>query len=170
MDAFTAIVQALNIAQVRFIVMGVWGINHYARASGTVFTTEDRDLFLPPDADNLVRAWNAAENLGYSLWAGNEPLDKPRDLIIAKRIVEFRAVTTAISEDGLQVDLSLVMAGFEFDDVWSRRRIFTIDGVEIPVASLADIVQSKANAGRDKDRLFLAMYQDKLRELGLEDE
>ena len=50
-------------------------------------------------------------------------------------------------------------------DVWSRRRTFIIDGVEIPVASLADIVQSKADAGREKDRLFLATHEDALQQL-----
>jgi hypothetical protein len=58
------------------------------------------------------------------------------------------------------------MAGFAFDDVWPRRRVFKVEGVEIPVASLKDIVASKAAAGRPKDRLFLATHEEALRELG----
>lgn len=58
------------------------------------------------------------------------------------------------------------MAGFTFDEVWPRRRVFTVEGVDVPVASLKDIVASKAAAGRPKDRLFLATHEEALRELG----
>ena len=67
--------------------------------------------------------------------------------------------------DDLLIDLTLVMAGFEFDDVWSRRRTFKVQGVTVPVASLSDIVASKAAAGRPKDQLFLATHEDALRQL-----
>ena len=40
-----------------------------------------------------------------------------------------------------------------------------LDGVEIPVARLLHIVQSKHAVGRDKDRLFLATHRDELEEL-----
>jgi hypothetical protein len=146
-------------------MMGVWGINYYARSGGTVFTTVDRDLFLPPDVSNLVRAWEVCESAGLELWAGRDPLDIPRDELIARRIVEFRALTIATGPDGLHVDLSMVMADFKFDDVWARRRTFRVDGVAIPVARLSDIIESKARAGRDKDRLFLATHEDALKHL-----
>jgi hypothetical protein len=41
-----------------------------------------------------------------------------------------------------------------------------VEGVAFPVASLGDIVASKAAAGRPKDRLFLATHEEALRELG----
>src|SRR5688572_3374262 len=165
MEAFAACLKALGESNVRFVVMGVWGINYYAQSGVTLFTTADRDLFLPPDSENLQRAWSVCEQQNLSLWAGAEPLDQPRDSVVARRIVEFRAVTTAIGDDGLQIDLSLVMAGFNFDEVWPRRRTFVVDGVQIPVARLTDIVQSKANAGREKDRLFLATHAEAIKHL-----
>ena len=63
------------------------------------------------------------------------------------------------------VDLSFVMAGFDFEDVWARRRRFRVQGIEVPVAALSDIVRSKAAVGRPKDRLFLAAHEDALRQL-----
>ena len=54
------------------------------------------------------------------------------------------------------------MAGFEFDDVFARHRAFVVEGVTIPVARLRDIVASKAAAGREKDRLFLAVHAEAL--------
>ena len=57
------------------------------------------------------------------------------------------------------------MSGFEFEAVWKERRSFIVGGIEVPVARLSHIVQSKAAAGREKDRLFLATHADALRQL-----
>jgi hypothetical protein len=43
--------------------------------------------------------------------------------------------------------------------------VFKVEGVRVPVASLSDIVASKAAAGRPKDRLFLATHEEALRDL-----
>lgn len=148
----------------RFLVIGVQGVNHYARSAGMLFTTQDHDLFLPPSPSNELRAWKVCRSLGFDLWCGPEPLGAPLDRFLAERIVERRALVRAEGE-GLQIDLTLVMAGLEFAPVWRRRRVFKVEGVRVPVASLSDIVASKAAAGRPKDRLFLATHEEALRDL-----
>jgi hypothetical protein len=112
------LVAALNQAGVRCVVIGVAGANYWARSGHTVFTTQDFDLFLPPDPGNAVKAWQAAASCRLDLYCGEEPLDRPRDLFLAQRIIERRA-----------------------------------------------LVVSKAAAGREKDRLFLASHADALRSL-----
>lgn len=155
---------SLHEAAVRFVVIGVWGANYHAHSVGVVFTTEDRDLFLPPDPQNELKAWQACRREGLELWCGEEPLGDPLDAFLAKGVVSRRALVRA-QGDELLIDLTLVMAGFEFDEVWSRRRTFKVQGVTVPVASLSDIVASKAAAGRPKDQLFLATHEDALRQL-----
>jgi hypothetical protein len=81
--------------------------------------------------------------------------------LLAERVISRRGLVRAI-RTGLQVDLTTVMAGLEFEEVWRQRRLFRVDRVGIPVASLAHIVESKAKAGRPKDRLFLASHQEAL--------
>jgi len=71
----------------------------------------------------------------------------------------------ATDRAGIDVDLTLVMAGFDFDTVWQERRRFRVDSVEIPVARLDHIIRSKALADRPKDRLFLATHEEALRGL-----
>lgn len=109
----------------RFVVIGVWGANYHAHSAGVIFTTEDRDLFLPPDPRNALMAWKACRAEGLELWCGDEPLREPLDSVLAKGVVSRRALIRAHGND-LLVDLTLVMAGFEFDDVWSRRRTFKV--------------------------------------------
>lgn len=157
--------RALATRSVRYVLIGVAGANLYAPTGGARFITEDYDLFLPADADNLVRCWTACEVAGLDLWSGNEPLDRPRDQWLAERVIERRALTRASDARELQVDLTLVMKGYDFETVWSERRLFVVDGIEVPVARLLHIVTSKHAAGRDKDRLFLATHRDALEQL-----
>ena len=71
---------------------------------------------------------------------------------------------------GTDVDLSLVMSGFDFETVWPAHRKFDVEGVAIPVARLSHIVESKAKAGREKDRLFLATHREVLGHLLSDDD
>ncbi len=144
--------------------MGVAGANYYARSGATMFTTEDRDLFLPPEPSIVLRAWKTCASLGLDLRSGDEPLGRPLDMVLARRVVSRRALVRA-TQTALQVDLALVMAGFTFETVWGARRIFKVHGVGVPVARLSHIVRSKAAAGRLKDRLFLASHEEALRDL-----
>ena len=148
----------------RFVLIGIGGANYFAETAGLVFTTQDRDLFLPPDPGNELQAWRVCRRQGLELWCGDEPLGEPLDRFLAEGVVSRRALVRATGHD-LVIDLTLVMAAFEFEDVWSRRRTFTVQGVKVPVASLSDIVASKAAVGRPKDQLFLATHEDALRQL-----
>jgi len=158
---------ALGLAArpVRYVLIGVSAANLYAPAGQAIFATDDFDLFLPPDPENLVHTWTACEEVGLDLWLNKEPLDQPRDRYLAERVIEHRATTRATGPDFLAVDLTLVMAGCEFDEVWRERRTFVVEGASIPVARLVHVVTSKHAAGRDKDRLFLATHRDALEQL-----
>ena len=159
MDRFTSLAGALSAQRVRYLVIGVWGANYYAPSGSAMFTTLDRDLFLPADPGNLLAAWRVCRDNGFDLFARTEPLDEPQDSELARSVVERRALTRASDGMGTDVDLSLVMSGFDFEAVWPARRIFDVEEIAIPVARLSHIVESKARAGREKDRLFLATHR-----------
>jgi hypothetical protein len=156
------LIRALNERGVRFLAIGVWGANLYAESVMQTFATSDQDLFLPPDADNLMAAWQACEGMGLELWCGAEPLDQPRDSFLARAVIERRALTRATDGDQLVVDLTLVMGNFDFERVWAERRSFVVNGVDVTVARLTHIAESKAAAGRPKDRLFLETHKEVL--------
>jgi len=163
-DPFLGLVAALRRRRTRFVLIGVAGANYWARSGAAIFSTEDFDLLLPADAGQLLRAWRACEAQGLELWLGDEPLDRPRNLTLAETVCERRALVRASGRD-LTVDLTLVMSGFSFEDVWAERREFVVNAVRVPVARLRQIVESKARTGRAKDRLFLAAHEEALREL-----
>jgi hypothetical protein len=164
LEPFPKLIRALLKVRVRFVLIGIAGANYFAETAGLVFTTQDRDLFLPPDPGNELKAWQVCRQEGLELSCGDEPLGEPLDAFLAEKVVVNRALVRARGND-LLIDLTLVMAGFEFEDVWAKRRVFKVQGVDVPVASLSDIVASKARAGRPKDQLFLATHEDALRQL-----
>ena len=166
MRQLTRLLEEFLRRQVRYAAMGVWAANHYAHSPAGVVSTLDTDLFLPSDPANLLEAWRAAESVGLELWCGDEPLDRPRDSVLAHAVVHRRALTRGVGEDELLVDFSLVMAGFAFEQIRPACRHFQIDGIDVVVASLVHIVQSKAAVGRLKDIAYLATLDEELRNLG----
>lgn len=165
MTGFAEVIRALQNRGVRFLLIGVAGANYYALDASLVFTTEDRDLFLPLDPANTLAAWRACESVGLSLWVHDEPLDIPRDETLARAVVDRRALVRATGPEDLLIDLTYVMAGFDFETIWRERKVFVVDGVDVPVARLIHIVRSKAAVGRAKDRLFLATHAEALEAL-----
>lgn len=154
MAAFVDVARQLDQAGVTYIVIGVGGANFHALDPTDTFETDDLDLLLPLDSENLARAWDACDKLGFHV----EP-DEPR------RVVAERGTTRAARPTELAVDLTLEIAAFEFDDLWADRRTFLVDEVEIPVARLSQIIRSKAAANRERDRRFLAAHADRLRQM-----
>ncbi len=169
MDGYVQLVDALLRADVRFVLIGVGGVNYYMLPRQPAFVTEDRDLLLPLDPANTLRCWQTAESLGFALWTFSEPLGAPLDLWLAERVVERQAVITGHKEPDLKIDFTYTMSGFKFEEVWTARRSFKAEGVEVPVASLEQIVESKRRAGREKDLLFFATHRETLTKL-LEDD
>jgi len=161
-EAFPALVAALHADRARFVLIGVWAANLHARSAAAVFATQDFDLFLPAEVDNVLLVWRTCESMGLELLSGDEPLDKPRDRLLAERVVQSRALVRATDRQGLDVDLTLVMEGFAFEEVMAGRRVYLLEGVEVPVARLSHVVRSKAAAGRPKDLLFLATHEEAL--------
>lgn len=169
-EPFPRLIARLESNNVRFVVIGVSAANYYARSAAEIVATQDRDLFLPLDAPNLLRAWETGRVAGYELRAGNEPLGEPVDLRLAEQVIARRATTSAIHPHGVAVDFTLEMAGFDFTTVAKEHRVFRVEGVEIPVARLAHVVESKSRANRPKDRLFLEIYRERLQGLLDDDE
>lgn len=161
----TQLARALARRSVRYVLIGVSGANLYSPTGQAIFTTQDFDLFLPLDVDNVLQTLAACEDEQLDLWMRDEPLDRPRDRWLAERIVERRAATRVTGPNDLTADLTLTMTGFDFETVWNDRREFIIDETPIPIARLLHIITSKHAAGRDKDRLFLATHRDALDQL-----
>ena len=95
-SGFVRALSALGEAGVDFVVVGVGGINFYARMPGQVFATLDLDTLLPPVVDNLIAALRVMSRLGYTFEAGGEPFLDLEDREIIARVVSNGACLTAM--------------------------------------------------------------------------
>ena len=68
MTPLVPLARALSMRSVRFMLIGVAGANQYSVGGADSFVTQDHDLFLPLDPENLVSAWSACEGVGFELW------------------------------------------------------------------------------------------------------
>ena len=155
---FQASLEALVRAGVDFVIVGVTGINFYARTPSEAVATLDVDLLIQPQVDNLRSAFQTLEQLGFRFEGGGEPfldIDDPRSL---ERIIRAGARISAIHETAGELDLMLSIAGFQFDELRREAARFQIAGTEILVGSLEQLLRSKEIAGRPKDLEFLRAF------------
>ena len=152
-ESFIRLIRTLTEHGVRFVMIGVGAANLYARTGAEVFSTKDRDLFLPLDARNLLQAWQLSVEAGCDLWTDDEPLGKPLDLPLAEAVVSRRALTTATHSDGLTVDLTLTMAGFDFETIWKEHGQFNVNGYAIFSMRKSDRKAGRRHGRRRRDRV-----------------
>lgn len=161
-DPFVGALVALARAGVEFIVVGVGGVNFYARDASQVLVTADLDLLLPRRANALRSALAALAAAGFSFEAGGEPfLDRGDDAVLAN-VARAGASLVARSEDGAHLDLMLSMTGFEFEDLAADAVSFRVGDLEVKVGRLEKLLRSKELSGRAKDLEFLRLYATRL--------
>lgn len=159
-DPYRAVIRQFNRRGVRYVVVGMGGINYYAKNPAETFGTLDYDLFLEPSLGNVEQAVEALRILGFALGTG-KGVFKRGDL---RTMVRERRTLTATTSDGLMVELLLEVSGYPFSELARDAATFTIHGVPVRVGRLSKLLRSKKLAGRPKDRRFLQRYESLLSE------
>lgn len=150
--------------KIRFVLIGVFGINHYADSPEEAYSTLDCDTLIEPSPAQLLKAMRILSKHGYALESGVEPLVQ-LDAWLAKRILEHGAVITARKNGALTMDLVTKAAGPVFSQWWKKRKIFKVEKNLIPVGGLAMLIDSKQKSNREKDRQFLTLYGSQITKL-----
>ncbi len=158
-SGFARALAALREAGVEFVVVGVGGINFYARTPGEVFATVDLDTLLRPAVGNLADALRVLSGLGYSFEAGGEPFLDLEDVEVLSRVVSRGAALTAIHPDEGQIDLMTSMAGLSYEDLAADATVFRVAAVEVRVGRLEKLLRSKERSARPKDIEFLRAFE-----------
>ncbi len=139
--------QALSEHGVRFVVIGGFAALFY----GSTSLTFDLDITPETSEDNLDRLSAALADLGARIRsdAGAFPFaHEARSLA--------RAAMWNLTTDHGDLDISFSPSGTQgYDDLHRDAELTEVLGIEIEMASLADVVRSKEAAGREKDRLVL---------------
>jgi len=163
-NPYHLLLRELTRSGVDYIVIGVSGINYFAKDARQVLSTADYDLFLKPTAENVVRAWKAFRKGGFSVVVRQgDHMRALRRLTSATggKLVKQGRTLVAVGPYQLVVEGLLVVSGFTFDEL-KRRAVGMRDrelNFRFEVGALKDLLESKRIANREKDRLFLARYK-----------
>ncbi len=149
-DHVAAICRVLNDHEVEFVIIGGMA----ARLHDTGHTTVDVDICPSLDDANLSNLADALRELGARLRVEGDPAGvafDPHPTML--RDVEMMNL---ITEEG-PLDLCFAPAGFPngFDGLSEHASVIVVGVVDVPVASLRDVVTSKRAAGRPKDVVAL---------------
>lgn len=139
LDRVLALTQALNDEHVEYIVIGGVAVNIH----GIIRATEDVDLFIRPETNNIDRLRQALRRL----WNDDE-IDQ---IVMEDLAGEYAVVRYGPPDEDFVVDLmTRVGEVFTFDDLeWEVR---TIRGVDVRVATPATLYRMKVDTVRPHDK------------------
>ena len=123
-------------ADVRFVVIGAYAVAFH----GHVRATKDMDLWIRPDQENAGRTFAALAAFGAPL-EGIEP----GDLLDPEVVLQ-------IGLPPRRVDIFSDVQGVDFEVAWAGRELLDMDGLEVPVLGLDDLIRAKRSTGRSQDR------------------
>ena len=132
----------LNAQRVRYLVVGASAMQLW----GTTRATRDIDILIEPTVANARRTLAALSRLGFGFAAELSP----------EEIVQ-RPVT--MIGDMPAVDVLTQAWNVRFAQARPRCLVMTLEGVEIPVASIEDLIESK-RTGRLQDAADIEVLEE----------
>lgn len=163
LESVKAIVEALNGAEVRYLVVGGLAVV----AHGYVRYTKDVDLVIQLVPDNVRRAMRALQGLGYRPGVpvrAEEFADAENRMrwIREKGMTVFQLWSDAHRET--PVDL-FVAEPFDFDKEYEAALRKSLFGrLEVRVATIPTLIRMKEAAGRAEDKVDVERLRERLRD------
>lgn len=148
------IIRALRDHGVDFVVIG----GYAAFLHSSPFLTSDVDITPEQSAENLDRLSAALKSLGARVRTAADPDGLPFAHTGAS--LGDVGVWSLVTDHG-DLDISFVPNGTNgFDDLVRDATVENLHGVEVRIASLADIIRSKQAANRPKDQRVLPTLRE----------
>jgi len=132
---YKEMLQCLFAENVRFLLVGAYAL----AAHGYPRATKDIDFFVwatPENASNLIRA----------LTKFGAPLDE-----ISAADFSAEGIIFQIGNSPRRIDIITRISGIKFEHAYANRAAIEIEGLQIPVISLDDLIVNKRASGRLQD-------------------
>jgi predicted nucleotidyltransferase len=132
---YREMLQCLLEEKVRFLLIGAYAL----AVHGFPRATKDIDFFVwatPENAANLLRA----------LARFGAPLDD-----ISESDFSAPGVVFQIGKDPRRIDIITKISGVEFERAYANRENIFLEGLEIPIISVPDLIANKRATGRTQD-------------------
>lgn len=145
-DAHTEILQAFNKYEVEYLMIGGYAVIYH----GYNRTTGDMDIWLKPTIDNQKKVCDALVYCGFDA-ASIDQLNQ----------YDFReAVLFYFGVEPQKIEFMTRVALVDFEMAYTQRiNVVLEDDFEIPMINLDDLILTKINTGRTKDKADIEELQ-----------
>jgi len=142
-EDYKEMLQILLEENVKFIVVGAYalGAHGFPRATG------DFDIWIEPTAVNAKRVIRSLARFGAPLFNVNEKNFTEEGIIFQIGVVPRR------------IDIVTTIDGVEFQSAYAKKLLVLVEGLNIPVLSVEDLIKNKESTGREKDALDAKMLK-----------
>src|SRR4051812_35809657 len=133
---FKELLELLNSAGVRYLVLGGYAVIHY----GYRRVTDDLDIWIAIDPENTAKLSAVLQRFAGFPAARVKP-----------SMFQERGKVFIFGREPVRVDILTTPSGLDFESAYRRRRTVDWDGVRIPLIDLKDLRTNKRASGRAKD-------------------
>jgi predicted nucleotidyltransferase len=132
---YKEMLQCLSEENVKFLLVGAYAVAAY----GYPRATKDIDILVRAAPDNAPGVMRALARFGA-------PLTGVSETDFATEGIVFQ-----IGNSPRRIDILTRISGVEFQHAYERRNTLTLEGINVPVISLEDLIANKRATGRTQD-------------------
>lgn len=134
-EDFKEFLKLLNKNHVKYLIIGGYAVNihGYPRFTG------DIDFWIDKDSDNAKRTCDAIHQFGFEdTNLTPESFQRPNALI-------------RMGVTPFMIEIHTAVSGIRFEDCYPHRVIKEIDGIQVDVIDLKNLIKNKRASGRHRD-------------------
>ena len=134
-EDYRDMLHALSDEKVRFILVGAYAL----AAHGYPRATMDIDIWVMPSPDNAEAVLRALSSFGT-------PLHN-----LTKEDLQKEGTIFQIGVAPRRIDIITAASGLQFEHTYQNSVLVNIDGIDVRIPSIDDLIINKKSTGRTKD-------------------
>jgi len=134
-EDYRDMLRALSGEKAKFLLVGAYAL----AAHGYPRATVDIDIWIMPSPENADAVLRALQNFGT-------PLQN-----LTREDLQTDGTVFQIGVAPRRIDIITTATGLQFEDAFANSLTVKIDGIEVHIPSLPDLIRNKRASGRTKD-------------------
>jgi hypothetical protein len=134
-EDYKDILQSLADEKVRFLLIGAYAMAAYGYPRATL----DIDIWVLPSPENAEAVFRALQRFGA-------PLQN-----LTLQDLQMDGTVFQIGVAPRRIDIITAASGLQFEEAFEHSLIVDIEGIEIHIPSLTDLIRNKKASGRTRD-------------------
>ena len=134
-EDYKEMLRCLAEENVKFLLIGAYALGAY----GYLRATMDIDLWIKPSPENARAVLQALRRFGAPLHGLTTP-----DLLSDDTVFQIGVAPR-------RIDLLTGASGLRFDETWDHAVVVNMDGLDVRIPSIPDLIRNKRASGRAKD-------------------